>query len=85
MARYRKRPIEVDAVQWTGENAAEVAAFLGLPADPNWPVAPTIAIKTAHGDVAYVRPGDWIIPDSEPGTFYPVKPDVFDATYEPAG
>jgi len=40
-------------------------------------------IKTAHGDQAIVRHGDWVIPDSIPGTFYPCKPDVFAETYEP--
>lgn len=38
--------------------------------------------KTAHGETATFRHGDWIMRDSEPGTFYPVKPDVFAATYE---
>lgn len=42
-----------------------------------------IAVKviTTHGEEAIVRHGDWIIPDSKPGTFYPCKPDVFAATY----
>lgn len=42
-----------------------------------------IDVTTTHGETAVVRHGDWIIPDSTPGTFYPCKPDVFDATYEP--
>jgi hypothetical protein len=40
-------------------------------------------VITTHGEQAVVRHGDWIIPDSKPGTFYPCKPDVFAATYEP--
>lgn len=42
-------------------------------------------VTTTHGDTATVRHGDWIIPDSKPGTFYPVKPDVFAQTYDPVG
>lgn len=40
------------------------------------------AVTTTHGERAIVRHGDWVIPDSKPGTFYPCKPDVFAATYE---
>lgn len=40
------------------------------------------SVTTTHGERAIVRHGDWIIPDSKPGTFYPCKPDVFEATYE---
>jgi len=48
-------------------------------------VSPYIAlnVRTAHGDVAIVRHGDWIIPEKDPGRFYPCKPDVFAATYDP--
>lgn len=42
-----------------------------------------INVTTTHGDTAVIRHGDWIIPDSKPGTFYPCKPDVFKATYIP--
>lgn len=41
-----------------------------------------IKVTTTHGEEAVVRHGDWIIPDSKPGTFYPCKPDVFAATYD---
>lgn len=42
-------------------------------------------VRTAHGEIAVVRHGDWIIPEKTPGRFYPCKPDVFAETYEPAG
>lgn len=41
-------------------------------------------VRTIHGETAVVRHGDWIIPESAPGRFYPVKPDVFARTYDPA-
>lgn len=40
-----------------------------------------LRVTTIHGEIATVRHGDWIIPDSKPGTFYPCKPNVFAATY----
>lgn len=103
--RYRKKPIEIEAVQlrWTTWNA--VCDFLGdvLQAenptgareisaeeasdtcDEPGPTYIALDVRTTHGEIATIRHGDWIIPDSKPGTFYPCKPDVFSATYEPAG
>lgn len=49
--------------------------------DPHGALA--LDVITTHGETAVVRHGDWIIPDSKPGTFYPCKPDVFEKTYEP--
>ena len=40
-----------------------------------------LRLPTAHGDMASFRHGDWILRDAKPGTFYPVKPGVFAATY----
>ena len=28
MAKYRKKPVEIDAIQWTGENQREMFDFL---------------------------------------------------------
>ena len=42
-----------------------------------------IAITTLEG-VMVASPGDWIIRGVQ-GEFYPCKPDIFEATYEPAG
>lgn len=44
-----------------------------------------LVLTTVHGEEAIARPGDWVIREtSMPGRFYPCKPDIFDATYEPA-
>lgn len=40
-----------------------------------------IAIETLEG-VMVASPGDWIIRGVQ-GEFYPCKPDIFEATYEP--
>ena len=43
---------------------------------------PGIEITTREG-VMRADPGDWIIKGGQ-GEFYPCKPDIFEATYEPA-
>jgi hypothetical protein len=101
MAKYRKKPIIIEAVQLRWINWNQVCDFLGnafKEANPNGAkyidrkeasdmcgeLAPGIAlnVRTTHGEIAVVRHGDWIIPDSKPGTFYPCKPDIFEKTYE---
>lgn len=77
--RFRKRPVVVDAIQWTGENDREVAEFLGLPTDRRYR---EFSILTLEGQMV-VSLWDWIIRGVE-GEFYPCKPDVFALTHEPA-
>lgn len=78
MPRYRKRPVVIDAVQFTGTNLAEITEFIGE--EP-----PTrhhgLMIVTLEGEL-FASPGDWIIRGVQ-GEFYPCKPEIFDATYEP--
>jgi hypothetical protein len=82
--RFRKKPVEVEAVQWKGpEDDDAVSQFLG-----GWPWSRNSAgepcIKTLEsGDGTYVvSAGDWIIKGVQ-GEFYACKPDIFDETYEP--
>lgn len=81
--RVRKKPIVVDAVQWTGKNTEEVSAFLhnALLGNLGFIVedAPII-IATLEGDHK-ANVGDWIIKGVK-GEFYPRKPDIFEQTYE---
>ena len=80
MTRFRKKPIEVEAVQWdpsTKEGAVELLRFLPNPAF----VGDTIQFKTLEG-IRTAQRGDWIIRGVK-GEFYPCKPDIFEATYEP--
>lgn len=82
MATYRKRPVEIEAVQWTGDNAAEVRAFVRGCAtvfdgtvDP-----PAFYIHTLEGTM-HAAVGDWII-RGVAGELYPCKPEIFAATYD---
>lgn len=87
--RYRKKPIEIEAMQNDGtmESAQDVVRW----AEGSWmetrqsrrgPEFPNyvVMIRTLEG-VMRADPGDWIIKGIE-SEFYPVKPDIFDATYE---
>lgn len=75
--RFRKKPIEIEAVQWTGDNLDEIARFIGYTPSlwGDW-----IAIKTLEC-VIFAEPGDFIIRGIK-GEYYPCKPDIFEATYE---
>lgn len=88
--KVRKKPVEVEAVQWTGLNLEEIKAFVEESLiydiiDTAWEVGkgrPRVfmKIKTLEGDMI-VSEGDYIIKGIS-GEFYPCKPDIFKATYE---
>lgn len=83
MPKFRKKPVVIEAVQFTGENFREVVAFCRTAfasLAPNELVIPTL--EGNH----IASTGDWIIKgvgraDGTPD-FYPCKPDIFAATYE---
>ncbi len=88
MAKYRKKPVVIDAFQWTGDkNQTE---------DPEWIIEAmenglvwfnnegtkdvNMEIKTLEDNHIASR-GDYIIKGIA-GELYPCKPDIFHATYE---
>lgn len=80
MKKYRKKPVIVEAVQWTGENHAEMCEFI----DPEaFEIISRVGlvIHTLEGD-HHASPGDYIVKGIA-GEFYPCKPDIFMQTYEP--
>lgn len=89
MARYRKKPIVVEAMRLTGANMTEVCdwindspdAWRGGNYDGNaYPDMGGINVPTLEGNM-FGRWGCWIIKGVE-GEFYPCAPDIFEATYE---
>ena len=82
---WRKKPVVIEAVQFTGQNEPAVTDFLGGPyaTGHSWKLHTPYGgfITTLEGDMEF-SPGDWIIKGVK-GEFYPCKPDVFAATYEP--
>ena len=55
--RYIKRPVEVEAVQWTGENAEEILGFTNHYAKVS---ENTVEIPTLEGTMT-AKIGDYII------------------------
>jgi len=90
MAKFRKKPVVIEAVQWTGDNLREVIDFTGLhPSANKWSWEEYEAVVASEGLKIFTLEGplmatvgDWIIKGVK-GEFYPCKPDIFEATYEP--
>ncbi len=75
MAKYRKKPVVIEAVQWFKHG--DHPAVLVHPLQLN---SPKGLLLTLEGEMK-VKPGDWIITGVK-GECYPCKPDIFEQTYE---
>ena len=89
MPFFRKKPKVIEAVQWTGD-----------PSDGCWDAIAAmhrgdhfyserqpdgtlhLLVSTLEGTMRAL-PGDWIIKGVH-GEVYPIKPDIFAETYDPA-
>ena len=82
MKKYRKKPVEVEAIQFTNETKDQSLNFITCSAYPIWDDKgnPAIKIQTLEGWII-ASFGDWIIKGVK-GEFYPCKSDIFDLTYE---
>lgn len=85
--KYRKKPVEIEAVQFTRDNWSEIVSFtngtakdLTIERRPNGKC--TCIIPTLEGDHTATE-NDYIIKGVN-GEFYPCKPDIFSKTYEVA-
>ena len=85
MAKYRKKPVVIEAMEWQPEDPAAVGEVIG------WFFArdfhefyieedKSLTIETLEGKMR-CGIGDFIIRGVQ-GEFYPCKPDIFAATYE---
>lgn len=79
---FRKKPVVIDAIQYTGDNVTECLNFIKRTNQslPTYIDTSTFIIKTLEGAMTVCK-GDWIIRGVQ-GEFYPCKPDIFDQTYE---
>lgn len=79
--KFRKKPVVIDAIQWSGRNPVEIEKFFGADTDKLlFADVHRATIVTLEGYI-HANPGDWIIKGVK-GEFYPCKPDIFEATYE---
>lgn len=83
MAKYRKKPVVIEAIRFPGNiTLSEFQEWL-TEFDPERKctyVEKTLQIKTLEG-VMTANIGDYIIQGVK-GELYPCKPDIFEATYE---
>ncbi len=79
--KFRKKPVEIEAVQWTG-NIKEMTVFMKVShvdcvsEEGN---RGALLIDTLEGQMT-ANQGDWIIKGA--GHFYPCKRAIFEASYE---
>ena len=92
MQKFRKKPVVVEAVQYTGSVSSTIFIYglvnktdIKSAEQANKIIAECernggININTLE-DIMLVSKGDWVIKGIK-GEFYPCKQDIFDATYE---
>lgn len=92
--RYRKKPVEIEAEQWPDDGDTSYDALCQRAKIHRWikdnggktQVVNHMgdiysAIITLEGEMR-ISSGDFVIRGVQ-GEFYPCKPDIFEATYEP--
>lgn len=79
--KARKKPVVVEAMEFTYETKDQVYNFVRCTTSTDWEDGePVLKIQTLEG-VMTARLGDYIIKGVN-GEFYPCKPDIFEKTYE---
>jgi hypothetical protein len=88
MAKFRKKPVVIEAVQWLKDgdhpNVGPLPSKVYETIDERRVAAPMDQLRwigTLEGGHV-VSPGDWIITGVK-GEQYPIKDDIFAETYEP--
>jgi hypothetical protein len=88
MAKYKYKPLEIEAIQWNGSNFDDIKNFANNKVrydshfDHNkyYEDKNTLIIKTLEGDT-WAFKGDFIIKGVK-GEYYPCKPEIFEKTFE---
>ncbi len=76
---YRKKPLEVEAIQWVGNNYEDIIKFMKKHVIEDLRDS-SLIIPTLEGDMK-ASIDDFIIKGIK-GEFYPCKPDIFWETYD---
>jgi hypothetical protein len=87
MAKYRKKPVVIEAVQWDGSKISEITDWVreAINKQPGTTgsivkVGSTVNIGTLEGTTV-ASPGDFIIKGVN-DEIYACKPEIFEKTYE---
>lgn len=78
--RFRKKPVEIEAMRWTFDTVQAMKAWVG---DHCYPDPSTRRLKLfvqANAAWLYLNEGEWVAKDRH--GFYPIKDDVFLESYE---
>lgn len=81
MPHFRKKPVVIEAWKWNGSRGQRGVCTCEVNSVPH--------VHTAHKNSlggfqhVFLSIGDWIIPEPDGEHFYPVKSDIFAATYDP--
>ena len=83
--RFRKKPVVIEALQFTRENWQDVLMFTQgeahtMTIEKRIDGKCTCIIRTLEGE-HIANEGDWIIKGVR-GEYYPCKPDIFEMTYD---
>ena len=78
--KFKKKPVVIEAVLWTGENQSEILKFCHRCYFTTYGKVKDLYVATLEGDMKG-NVGDYII-KGVAGEFYACKPDIFVATYE---
>jgi hypothetical protein len=84
MPYFTKKPVQIEAREHTG-SASSAAGLIKWIVDQGGEasaIGEFLLIETLEGRHR-ANPGDWIIRGVK-GEFYPCKPDIFAATYDPS-
>lgn len=80
MPYYRKKPIPVEAIQYTGDNFLELQAWSNDHVTLSDYNEDAICVYTPGG-LLWFDEGDYVIKGVS-GEFYPCQKDIFEETYE---
>lgn len=84
MPRFKTKPVEIEAILFTGDNVEEIWLAFGVvgiygPTETN---PDHLILTTADGNKIPCSSGMWVMKDSKPDTFYPCNNDHFQMKYE---
>lgn len=87
MAKFRKKPIVIEAVRWEKGQISELPMWIRTALNKNpkeegciMRVGNEVIVFTLEGEMT-TSDGDYIIQGVN-GEIYPCKPDIFEKTYE---
>lgn len=75
--KFRAKPVEINAVQFTDELKPPMGIYK-VYVDG---IFSSYRVNTAGGP-ATVHLGDWIVKESEGSGYYPVRPEIFEKRWE---